>query len=533
MSERTGSGVGSGEPLDRGGEHEGFLDQDAFPEKVTPFIETEELIAEHHLRQGAITLPETLAQSVTVMAPAMSGGLITYLAAVKAGGATPLAFLLATIACLFIGGVVAQFALHLHSAGSLYTYTVRGLGSFWGYITGFLYTFGFWLAGPSVLAGSAVFMSLLMGNLGAPDVLTKWWVWFIIGIVGVFLMSYFGIAMSTRSSLVFTGFGLIVLLWLAFTVIFQGGAHGNTLDAFSPAAAGVSWSGVFGGVAFGLLSFTGFETAANLAEETRNPRRDVPLAIIGAVTIGGLFYVAVTYATSIGYGVAEATTVWPASASGIAPLADEYASYLTDLVLFAVAIDAFFCGLGIANAVSRMLYAMGREKVLPRRLGHTHGRHKTPHVAISVFTAGSVLATLLMLVLTSQATRDALGGGGGPLASGLYIFTEGLTLLTPPIMFGYIMLSIAGMAYAGTLVSGSGRIGFVALAIGSLVASGIALYGSLYYSFVEVAPGAGIPTPYAVIPWICLAVFVVAAAIGLWLKSSRRETWDAMGAVFE
>jgi amino acid transporter len=533
MSETTDAGPESTKPTESQSEAEPFLEQEAFPEKVTPFIETEHLIAEHRLKPGAITLPETLAQSVTVMAPALSGGLITYLAAIKAGGATPLSFLLATIFCLLIGGVVAQFALHLHSAGSFYTYTVRGLGRFWGYITGILYTFGFWLAGPSVLAGASVFMSLLMADLGAPDFLTEWWVWFALGIVGIFLMSYFGIALSTRSSLVFTGFGILVLLWLALTVIFDGGAEGNTLDAFSPSAAGVSWTGVFAGVAFGLLSFTGFESSATLAEETRNPRRDVPLAILGAVTIGGLFYVAVTYATSIGYGVEAATTEWPASASGIAPLADRYASYLTDLVLFAVAIDAFFCALGITNAVSRMLYAMGREKVLPRRLGRTHHTHKTPHVAIAVFVAGSVLVTLLMLGLTTQATRDALGGGGGPLASGLYVFTEGLTLLAPPIMFGYIMLSIAGLAYAGSLASGSGRVRFMALAVGSLVASLVAIYGSLYYSFVEVAPGAGIPAPYAAIPWICLGVLVLAAVTGWWLKSTRRETWAAMGAVFE
>jgi amino acid transporter len=502
-------------------------------DKGTPLVATEPLVAEYRLKQDAITLPETLAQSVTVMAPAMSGAFITYLAATKAGGATPLSFLLAALAALCIGGVVGEFALSLRSAGSLYTYTVRGLGSFWGHVAAWMYAFGLWLAGPSVLAGSAVFLSLVMQDIGAPSVFEKWWLWFAIGLVGWLALAYYGIELSTRSSLIFTGFGLAVLLWLAFAVIFQGGAHGNTVKAFSPGAAGVSWPGVFAGVAFGLLSFTGFETSASLAEETRHPRRDVPVAVIGSVVLGGLFYVAVTYATSIGYGVREATTEWPKSASGLAPLADTYASYLTDLVLAAVAIDAFFCGLGLLNAVSRILYAMGRENVLPKALGRTHHKHQTPHVAIVTFVAASLGAALLLLGLTPADTRDALVGGGGPLAAGLYIFTEGLTLITPPIMFGYVLLSLAGFAY-GVRENGNGgaRRRLVVVSVLALGASCLAVYGSLYYSFVEAAPGAGIPTPYRIVPWVALGWMALAAVVGLWLRSARRQAWDEMGAVF-
>src|SRR5690242_19299332 len=124
------------------------------------------LASEDRLRRDAISFPETLAQSVSVMAPAMSGAFVTYLAAIKAGGATPLAFLLATGSCLLIGAVVSRFALRLPSAGSLYTYTVDGLGPFWGFVVGCLYSAGLVIAGPAVLAGFAVFTSLVMRNVG-------------------------------------------------------------------------------------------------------------------------------------------------------------------------------------------------------------------------------------------------------------------------------------------------------------------------------------------------------------------------------
>ncbi len=237
---------------------------------LAPQVET--ATGDHRLRRGVVTLPETIAQSVTVMAPAMSGAFITYLAAIKAGGATPLAFLLATLACLAIGGVVGESALRLPSAGSLYTFTTKGLGPFWGYLTGWGYTLGFTFGALAVLAGFSGFMSLMMSNLGAPELLQQWLLWYVLGLALYFGLSYFDVRFSTRSQLIFTALTAAALLLLAVIVIGQGGAEGNTLAALSPAAAGVNWPLVFGGLAFGILSFTGFETAAMLAEETDNPR---------------------------------------------------------------------------------------------------------------------------------------------------------------------------------------------------------------------------------------------------------------------
>src|SRR5437899_2113518 len=92
------------------------------------------------LRRDAVSLPGVLAHAVSVIAPTMSGAFVTYLAAQKAGGATPLAFLFATIACLLIGLVICDFAARLPSAGSLYTYAVHGLGSVGGFVVGCAYT---------------------------------------------------------------------------------------------------------------------------------------------------------------------------------------------------------------------------------------------------------------------------------------------------------------------------------------------------------------------------------------------------------
>jgi amino acid transporter len=322
---------------------------------------------------------------------------------------------------------------------------------------------------------------------------------------------------------------MAVLLALALVVIFAGGASGNGIEAFSPGAAGVGWPGVFGGVAFGILSFAGFETAANLAEETRQPRRNIPLAVLGAVGIGGVFYVLVTYATSIGYGVREATTEWPHSASGLAPLADTYASYLKELVLLAVAADAFFCGLALSNAATRTMFAMGRDRVLPAVFSRTHPKHRTPHVALFAYLAGAAVFTLVLLAITDRVTRDGIAGGSGHLAGGLYVFVEGLSLVTPLIMLAYALVSLAGILHGVR----ERKAGLALVSIGGLGGAAVGVFGSLYYSFLETVPGAGIPTPYRAIPWVVFGWLLVGGLVAGWVRVSRRQTWERMGRIFE
>ncbi len=491
-------------------------------------------LSDNRLRGDAISFPEALSQSISVMAPAMSGAFVTYLAAIKAGGATPLAYVLATAACLLIGGVVSSFALRLPSAGSLYTYTVDGLGSFFGFVVGWTYAAALVIAGPAVLAGFSVFTSLVMRDVGAPPALGQWWLWFAVGVAVCFVLSYFGIEFSTRTQLVFTAATVATLLLLAVVIVGHGGARGNTLDAFSPGAAGVSWPLIFGGMAFGILSFAGFETAAVLGEETRNPRRAIPGAVIGSVIFGGVFFVIVTYATSIGYGVRAATTAWPASAAGISALADRYASYLGDWVLLAGGLSALFCGVGIHTAATRTLYVMGRENVLPTPLGRTHRQHRTPHVAIAANLALMTAVAVVVIGVTSPTTRNTVGATPGPLSSGFYLFTEGLTIIAPMVMGCYALLSIAGIRAALRSPAGQrNRTRRLSVAAGALLTSAVALFGSLYYSFTPVAPGAGIPTPYRAVPVVVATALLTATATAVLLRHRRRESWKAMGTVFE
>jgi amino acid transporter len=95
---------------------------------------------------------------------------------------------------------------------------------------------------------------------------------------------------------------MLVFSLLAVIAIVRAGSN-NTLTVFTPSASPTGFSGVGLGVVFGILSFIGFDAAATLGEETRNPRRNVPLAVGGALIIVGVFYVFVMYALTVGYGL--------------------------------------------------------------------------------------------------------------------------------------------------------------------------------------------------------------------------------------
>lgn len=327
-------------------------------------------------------LPDVISQSVSVMAPAMSGAFLTYQASIKAGGATPLAFLGGTIAMLFVGLTVAQFSKSVSSAGGLYTYVAQGLGKTWGFVAGWLYIAAFLIIGGAVMAGFGFFSAQTIQSITGSSAPISWLWFFSAGILASALLSMFNVEVSTRTQLLLSVITIGIMVVVSMIVIGIGSPETSVLDgqteianpgasfdmsAFNPGAAGASWMGILFGMSFAMLSFTGAETSATLAEETRNPHKNVPIAVVGSIVIVGIVYLIITYATSIGFGVQQAANDWPASVAGLGVVAPN--RVMETLVLGSAAVASFLCALGLHNTVSRVLFTMGREHVLPRWLG--------------------------------------------------------------------------------------------------------------------------------------------------------------------
>lgn len=486
-------------------------------------------------------LKDVIAQSLSVIAPAMSGAFLTYLASTRAGGATPLAYVLGALGMLCIGSVVALFARNLSSAGSMYTYLSKGASRGTGFVGGWSYVCAYLLFGAGVLSGFGFFTAQLVELLSGE--LVPWYWFTLLGLVAIALLNFFNITVSTRNQLVFLILSMSVMVVIALIVIAQGAPEVSVVDgetpvssagssfdaaAFWPPAAGVSWVGVFFGMSFAMLSFTGSESSAALSEETHDSRRNIPRAVVGSIVLGGLFYLIVSYATAIGFGVKQAKTDWPASATGLAAVAP--GTTTAALVVAAAAGASLFCALGLHTASSRVLFAMGREGVFPRALGRLHAHWNTPWTAMSfVHTIWVVLIAGSVLLVPRGAQIALAGGVDSNVTGGIFAFSLLLNFGTPVVMFVYLLLGVAGIIHG---LRGARRSFVVAGVAASLFAT-VAIFGGLYYSFVPAAPGAEIPLATRLIPWVGIGIVLIGCALAAWTRRSRATVWADMGRVFD
>jgi amino acid transporter len=256
--------------------------------------------SKEHLGPKRLSLPDVVAQSVGFMGPVFSAAFVIPLvvgvvsATGKGGGvASPVSVLIAAVGIFAIGWIVAGYAKRVHSAGSLYDYVRQGLGERVGAGAGWLYYGGVLalLLGLVLLVGGYV-QSTLQSEFKIDPMPS--WAWSLIVIAIIAAIMYFGVSLSTRAQLGLALVSMIVVLAFFIEVIVKLGSA-NSLKPLNPSSASQGWAGIFFGVLYGVLLFVGFETAANLAEETKNPKREIPLAVLMTAGIATVFFALAAY----------------------------------------------------------------------------------------------------------------------------------------------------------------------------------------------------------------------------------------------
>jgi amino acid transporter len=337
------------------------------------------------LRRDAIGLREVLFQSITDMAPGAAIAASIPAGVAFAGGSLPLSVVFALVACLFCASSIGQLAKELPSAGSLATYAARGLHPAAGFLVAWGYVLVGFLIPPLVLLqlGFTTAATLNAEISGYPASL--WWPWALLGAVIVLAAGFYGIRTSARLGTVLGVFEIGVFVVLAIFLLFHAGSN-NTLSVFTtkytpPAFRGIA--GVIGGSVYTILAFGGFEGAAPLAEEAKNPRRTIPRAIMLATLLIGLLYVFTTYAVDVAYGPAKFATF--TTGTGAASW-EGMARSLYGLFWFFVFLAIVNSTIANANAgvtvSSRTAYAMGRIGAFPRFLAQVNPKHRSPAAAI-------------------------------------------------------------------------------------------------------------------------------------------------------
>jgi amino acid transporter len=423
------------------------------------------------LQRDAVGLVPVLFQSVANMAPGAAVAFSILFAAPYAGGATPLAVLVGLGLCLLVAVTIGQLAKHLPSAGGLYTYNARGIGPGFGFMVGWAFLLAEVVVAPGgLLILGIVASTVLHAHLGWPT-----WTWapFAAGAgVLVWFLVWRGIKLSTAASVTLGVFELVVFLALAISLIVHAGPH-NTAAVFAPHYHNAKGLGsVIPGVLYAVFGIIGFEAAAPLGEEARNPKRTIPLAVFFSCLAIGVFYLCCYYGATVFFGPARmggfikagGGDPWPALATSVWGL-----GFIA--VTVALANSSIAGANASAVATTRVGYALGRIRMLPRIMARVHPRFGTPSVATHVqmalaigyalgvgFAFGAPLKALVFQGTISTILIVAIYMATGLSCIAFYlrerraefnVLLHGLIPLASFVLFIPVLLAAFGVDFAG------------------------------------------------------------------------------------
>ena len=461
------------------------------------------------LRHGVLGSSDAIAQSLALLALAFAVSAAPAAAAAAAGAAVPAAYVIAGVGSLCLASVIVRFTRRIAHAGGLYAYAVRGLGPQVGFVAGWMYAIAFAVGISFVLIISADFLSAVLA--ANTSISLGWFPLFCILLALMMAIALADIRVSTRVQLVFAVIGVATIVALSIAIVAKGGAHGLTARPFDPRLS-PSAHGLFLAVVLAFTGFIGFEAAAVLGEETAQPRRVIPRAILGTVLAATVYFVFVSWAQAIGYGVAGAGR-WAADPTALATLSDRYVGHwFAVLVDVVVVIDAFVAALAGVHLTARTLFAMGRDRGLPRVFALTTPRFRSPYVGI-----GASVALTLVLGAT-------LGRHYGVIT----YFALMATTASLGILLVYALVAIAGMAFFWQVRHQRGErynvLLDVVVPLGAVAICGYTIYASVY-------PRPPAPISYSL--WIALAWLAAGIAIVAGLMLARPEQVRSFGRAFE
>lgn len=283
------------------------------------------------------------------------------------------------------------------------------------------------------------------------------------------------------------------------------GAPSTGMDFSTFSASGVPLSAVLGGVVAAFLSWAGFEACASMGEETADPQRNIPRALVGSLVLTGVLFVVVMYSQTIGFGTDKAgLDAFEHSANTLGDLGNAYiGEWFSLLVILTATIGAFGCHMATASTSGRMLFAFGRDGFGPKALAHIH----TP-------TGGPRRATWLVVALGLVVNVACAMAGWPPAESGnraidtYFLFAVAGSVC---LMVCYLLVEIAAVWFVGAkrfsaLHGGAGRISGLALP----TAGAVVILVVLWFSVKDAAGWSS--APMLGVYWCAIGLVIAAAA---------------------
>ncbi|GAT74707.1 amino acid permease-associated region [Microbacterium sp. HM58-2] len=368
------------------------MSQEPIPPAPTPATEATAQVTAGRFRR-VLGVPSLVLFGLVYMVPLTvftTYGIVTQLT----GGRVASAYIITLVVMIFTARSYARMSVAYPFAGSAYAYTQQSFGGAVGFLAGWALLLDY-LFLPMI---NYLVLGLYMGASfpGIPS-----WLWVVGAIAIVTVLNIVGIVSIARANFVIIFVQVVfIALFLAFAF---AAAAGNGVDPLAPFAGDGTVDGLaplFSGAAILCLSFLGFDSVSTLSEEAKDPTRTVPRAIMIATISAGLLFILLAYAAQVGFPSNDFASVDTASIDVVTAVGGQL---LASLFVAGYVAGCLGSALTSQASVSRILFAMGRDGVLPRAVfGRLSKRYGTPVVAILIVSAVSLLALVFDLTLLSE-----------------------------------------------------------------------------------------------------------------------------------
>lgn len=457
------------------------------------------------LRRGQLGLFGVIMPGVAQIAPAFNLFFTTGLMVSYAGASAPLIFLISMVGMVATASSLAQFASVYPSAGSFITYITRAIGTRVATAVGVITILGY------IIAFGGIY--IFVGSYIAQNVFNSPHIWGFTQIItivyGVLVVApvVLGLRFGVRVTVLLYAFEVILLLAMSITILARGGHAGLSSTPFHWPHGSTDVLLTF---SLAVLAFGGFEAAAPLAEETENPRRNVPIAVIGSVVVSGIIYVLGAYALVIAFGVNHSGAL-AADPNPFRTAAKAFIPFVAPLITWIFLSSVTSSYVAANTQTSRVIFAGARGGLWPRSLAAVSPRFRTPAVAAVAFVAPSIAIGVISTAFTNPAT-----------ASG-FLSTYGILGLV--IM--YLVANVALIVEWSKLRRRGEHKSFLLWVVVPVI--GVAVLGIPIWA--DLKPGQ--PSPYNWLPLLTLALVAAGFIYQLVLGAVRPAALQMASALLE
>ena len=408
------------------------------------------------LRANALGLVDCIGQSVANIAPTLTPALNIAVVAGLAGSGSWLGFLVATVGILFVALNITTLSRRHTLSGSYFIYIGRTVGPVAGLLAGWLMIGAYLATTIAISVSEVLFLENFLASLGLQALMPNPYA-ALCGFIAIgAVAAYRDVRLSARFGLVLEVASVLILIVITAVVVSQ---RGTVIDTRQLDFTSLGYGGIMSSLTFAVFAFVGFESSATLARETRNPARNVPLAVTLSALLAGLFFVAITYFMVLGMND-DTRALGDSNAPFIVMTERAGLSAAGTAIYLGALISGLACLLASINAASRLMFSMARYGYLAAALERVHSRYRTPSVAVGVTVAVALVGSLATLPL---GALEAFGFAG--------------TLATFGFLVVYFLICLAApldQFRAGTLtprhllVSGGGTLLMTFVILGSV-----------------------------------------------------------------